>query len=112
MKMKRNKTIKSNRISADLEHRLTKVEDATKTLSDEVKTLGTETKENFTVISTSLDKTNKDLQVLLDRKQEKEAVKTFCTNFLKVSAAILGIVSSLATMIWAITQIINFFRNH
>ena len=110
MKMKRNKVLKNNKISADLEHRLTKLEDATKSLSDDVKNLNTEVTEKFTGISTAIDQTNQDLKALLDRKREHEAVKGFLSNTLKLSAAIFGFVSSIATFLWAVTQVINFYR--
>ena len=103
-------TMKRKKISADLEHRLTMVEDATKGLSDEVKTLNTEVNDKFNGISTAIDQTNKDLKTLLDRKQDHEAVKSFLTNFLKLSAGIFGFISSIATFMWAVTQVINFYK--
>jgi hypothetical protein len=112
MKMKRNK------ISTSMEHRLTKVEDATRTLYDDIKVLSKATDEKIDSVkdyvtnnlSVAISQTNKDLQVLLDRKQEHEAVKSFLSNALKLSCAIFGFVSSIATFLWAVTQVINFYR--
>lgn len=111
-------TMKKNKITADVEHRLTKVEEATKNLSDENKAMHKVTDDKIdevknyvaTDIAKAIDETNKDLKTLLDRKQSQEAVKTFLTNFLKLSAALFGLGSAVATGSWAIIQVIHFFR--
>jgi len=110
--------MKRNKITADVEHRLTKVEEATKNLSDENKAMHKVTDDKIDEVKTyvtvdiakAIDETNKDLKTLLDRKQSQEAVKTFLTNFLKLSAAIFGLVSAIATGTWAVVQVIHFFK--
>jgi cation diffusion facilitator CzcD-associated flavoprotein CzcO len=110
--------MKRNKITADVEHRLTKVEEAAKNLYDEIKAMNKvmdekidEVKDYITKnLATAIDETNKDLKILLDRKESQEAVKLFLTNFLRLSVGIFGLVSAMATGTWAVTQIIHFFR--
>jgi len=96
--------MKKQKTSNTIEHRLTRVEDTTKSLFDEIKLLKTE-------LTSALEKTNSDLKILLDRKQEHEAVKSFLTSALKLSAAIFGFVGSIATFMWAATQVYAFFHH-
>jgi Flp pilus assembly protein TadB len=110
--------MKRNKITADVEHRLTKVEEATKNLYDEIKAMNKimdekidGMKEYITKnLASAIDETNKDLKVLLDRKQSQEAIKLFLTNFLKLSIGIFGLVSAVATGTWAVVQILHFFK--
>jgi hypothetical protein len=86
---------KRRKPSMNVEHRLTKLEDAYKTMNgklDEIK--------NYVSnhIVHALEDTNKDLKILLDRKQEADAVKAFLNNSVKLSV-------SLASVTWVVMQI-------
>jgi Flp pilus assembly protein TadB len=110
--------MRRNKITADVEHRLTKVEEATRNLSNENKAMHKVTDDKIDDIkayvtkdiAAAIDQTNADLKVLLDRKQSQEAVKQFLSNFLKLSIALFGLVSAIATGTWAVIQAVHFFK--
>lgn len=91
-----------------IEHRLTKVETQHKALVEQLHTFMGDIKSEIEEVKRyvsndlvhALDATNKDLKILLDRKQGSDAVKIFLTNFLKLSASIAGLT-------WATMQILH-----
>ena len=97
--MKKSKVIRKNKISENLEHRLTKVEEGLK----EVKADVSEIMINVTNhIPSSITAVKLDLQTLLDRKREKEAVKDFLGHALKIVYLSAGVV-------WIALQVIEHF---
>lgn len=93
-------TIKRRKTSASVEHRLTKLEEGLKSVRSDI----AEVMSNVTNhIPTSINAVKQDLETLLDRKKESEAVKLFFTNFFKFSA-------SIAALVWTVLQIIKIVK--
>lgn len=98
--MKKKKEIKRQRVTAEVEHRLTKVEEGLVNVKKDIE----EVMLNVTNhIPTSIQAVKDDLKVLLDRKHVGDVVKAFATNFLKISCGI-------ATATWAVIQIIHAIK--
>lgn len=97
--MKKKKEIKRQKISVDVEHRLTKLEQGLEGVKKDIE----EVMLNVTNhIPTSIKEVKADLQTLLDRKKEKEAIREFLAHSLKLVWTIVGIM-------WILLQVIEHF---
>ena len=97
--MKKNKIIKRSKPSATVEHRLTKLEEGLDSVKKDVEDIMLNVTNH---IPTSIAKVQTDLQTLIDRKKESEAVKTFLSHSLKLTWTFAGIV-------WILLQVIEHF---
>ncbi len=82
-----------------VEHRLTKLEDGLRQVQENVGKI-MENVSNH--IPTSIEAVKADLQTLLDRKTEQEAIKRFIGNFFKVSVG-------MASITWVLLQVAEHF---
>lgn len=105
-------SVRKQKPALSTEHRLTKLEEETKTIFVHLQELAKSTGDDIAEIKSyvsnhimhSLEKTNADLKVLLERKQSYDAVKDFLHKCVQVSV-------SLAALIWTCAQIMMIWKN-
>ena len=103
---------KKRKPAAGVEHRLTKLEQDAKTLYREINAQNDKIDKQLEEIKKyvsnhivhSLDETKAKLEILLNRKNATDAVKTFLNNCVKLALTITGFT-------WSVLNIIKYFKN-